>query len=510
MKKKSRVAAILLTLVMVLTLALPGAKVSAAVDASEYQGTGNSNMKDVKMDGDRITGSFTVEGSVTDLSVYKGNQLASAPVPSAEKVGSTQPGGYWGQTVSFDITVSDGGTSTTGYTIIAYSPGTWDKPWAAAYIPAQVPPYKVGIQKDGVDVTTAQLGLYDGAVSGFSFVHEYGQSFEYSVDNRNIIDVNIVNGDNFTITPKAVGTATITAVVGGAAKASLTVTVTDNSSISAVWYETNQTINNNAVLNAEAGISYGIGVVTVPAGDFMVNLTNNTAGAAYVKSTDPAQYPLTLKAASEGSVKVTLTAGSKSVAFTVHFAPAQVYFDFYMDQACTEAAEPLVAVDAGKTVTVYTSLPVGSWDTSLAAGAQVVSQTKTSITIKGLEVDSISTITALDEDGAEMTFFDVYVTGEGSVDPDPEDGLYVTLTGNAAAASVGQLVKFTAKATGGTGDYTYRYVIAYDAKEEHIHAANTSTNCYFKMAKSGTKVVTVIVTDSNGDVATASYTVTVR
>lgn len=507
MKKNSKVVAFLLALVMVFTLVGPGVKTYAATDAADYAGsTTQSTMKNVKMDGTKISGTFNLWGYATDLSVYEGNQLSSAPSPTANKVGNlTKNAGEWpiASDVSFDITVSDDGKSSKGYTIIV-SGGT---AWAGAYIPYAGPVYEVGIQKDGADVESLKLGLYDGEVSGFTFIHEAGQSFNYSVDNESVIGLN-VSGDNFSITPKAAGTATITAVVAGVSEATLKVTVEDNSSVSAVWYETNKNITNNAVFNAEAGITYGFGVETVPAGDYDVTLSDNTAEAVYAKSEDPSQYPNTLKATKEGSVKVTIKAASKSLMFTVNFAKAEVYFDFYMDQACTEVAEPMVAVEAGKTVTIYTSLPVGSWDTSLVDGAQVVSQTKTSITIKAVTVDSLSTITALDEDGAELSFFDVYVTGEG--EEEPETDLAVTLTADASSVSAGKLVKFTAKATGGAGDYTYKYVITSNAKEERIHAASTSTTCRYKMAKAGTKVVTVIVTDANGDVATASFTVTVR
>jgi len=362
----------------------------------------------------------------------------------------------------------------------------------------------VGIQQNGANIETLRLGLYDGAASGFTFIHEAGQSFTYSVDDQSVIELN-VSGDNFSIVPKKAGTATITALVGGVSEATLTVTVEDNSSVSAIWLETNKSISNNAILNAEAKVAYGFSVETVPAGDYEVTLSNNTAGAVYTKSTDASQYPNTLRAVDAGSVKVTITAASKSLTFTVNFEKAEEHFDFYMDPACTEVAEPMVAVEAGKTVTIYTSAPVSSWDTSLMDGSQVVSQTSTSITIKAVTVDTISTITAIDENGEDY-FFDVYVTGE----EEPATDLAVVITGNVSNASRGALVKFTATATGGAGGYTYEYVISSNNKEERIHAADTSTVCRYKMATTGTKYVTVIVTDANGDVATDTFAITVK
>lgn len=507
MKKNSKVVAFLLTLVMVFTLVAPGVKTYAAADASEYQASSTqSSMKNVKMDGTKITGTFNLWGYANSVSVYEGNQLGSA-TPSAEKVGTLAPpnGQYWpiATDSAFEVTVKGDGKSPKGYTVIATN-GT---EWAGAYIAYAGPVYEVGILKDGENVEKLTMGLYDGTVSGFSFVHEAGQSFTYSVDKNGIIEMN-VSGDNFTVTPVGAGTATIKALVGGVSEATLTITVEDNSSVSAVWLENGKNITNNAVLNGEAGIAYGFSVETVPAGNYEVELTNNTAGAVYEKSTDPSQYPNTLKAANEGSVKVTIKAASKSLMFTVNFAKAEVYFDFYMDANLTEVAEPMVAVEKGKTVTIYTSLPVGSWDTSLVDGIQIVSQTNNSITFKANTVDSISTIVALDADGVELSFFDVYVTGEGS--GEAESDLKVTLTGSSSNVTKGSLVKFTANATGGEGAYKYQYVVRYAGKEARIHAASTSTTCRYLMSKAGTREVTVIVTDDAGNVATASYTVTVR
>jgi len=507
MKKNSKTIAFLLALVMVFTLVGPGVKTFAATSATDYgSSSGQSSMSDVKIDGSTVSGKFNLWGYATDLSVYEGNQLSSAPSPTATKVANeTRSAGQWAiaTDISFSLTLSDGGKSTKGYTVIVKNGE--NNAWAGAYIPYAGPSYEVGIRQNGASVETLKTGLYDGEVSGFTFIHEAGQSFTYSVDNTNVIELK-VSGDNFSIVPKAAGTAIITALVGGVSEATLKVTVEDNSSVSATWLETNKGINNNAVLNGETGVAYGFTVETVPAGDYTVTLSDNTANAVYTKSTDAGQYPNVLKATSAGSVKVTITAASKSLSFTVKFEKGEEYFDFFMDKNCTEVAEPMVAVEAGKTVTIYTNYPVSNWDT-LMDGAQVVSRTSTSITIKAVTVDTISTITATDENGEEY-FFDIYVIGEEEVEPTTD--LAVVITGNVSSASRGALVKFTATATGGAGGYTYEYIMSSNNKVERIHAADTSTVCRYKMANTGTKYVTVIVTDANGDVATDTFAITVK
>lgn len=506
MKKNSKVVAFLLTLVMVFTLVAPGVKTYAAADATDYQASSTqSEMKSVKMDGTKITGSFVLWGYASSVSVYEGNQLGSA-TPSANKVGTlAPPNGQWWPIASetaFEVNVTDGGKSPKGYTVVV----TNGNEWAGAYIPYAGPVYQVGIQKDGENVEKLTMSLYEDVVSGFTFIHEAGQSFSYSVDKQNIIEVK-ASGDSFTVKPLAAGTARITAIVGGVSEATLDITVKDDASVSAVWLENGKEITNNAVLNAEAGIAYGFSVKALPAAKATVSVTSNTAGAEVVESSDPSQYPYTLKAKQEGSAKINISANGKNLTFTVNFAKAEVYFDFYMDANLTEVAEPMIAVEKGKTVTVYTSLPVGSWDTSDAKGITIVNQNnKTSITFTADTVDSISTIVALDADKVAISFFDVYVTGEETGESD----LDVTLTASSSNVNKGSLVKFTAKATGGEGGYKYQYVVKYAGKEAHIHAAETSTVCRYLMSQSGAREVVVIVTDAKGNVATASYTVTVR
>lgn len=402
--KKTRFAAILMAMVM-LVMSI-GLSVSA-VDA--YSSTNQSSLTNVQLSNGVITGHFNIYGWLNNIVVYTGNGTSGTQVGSY-----ANPAGDWTTEADFSITLSDGGTSTSGYTV--YMTNTQNSQSVSAYLEYTGPSYLMKFQRNGADISAVTLGLNEGTASGFSFVYESGGTYTYTVSNNSIITVN-KSGDNFTITPKAVGTATITATCNGTTSADLVVTVTDDSTLTAQWYDTGATIANGSSFSGQATVVYGFGVEAYP-DNYTVTLSNNTANATYASSTVAGQYPNTIVAANEGSVTVNIAGQTKTISFTVNFTAApEPVFGFFTDSACQTEAEPLVAVAKNASVTIYTNENVASWN--VEGNGITYTTTATSITITGVTVDSITTITARDSSNNTLGWFDAYVTTADEPEPQP-------------------------------------------------------------------------------------------
>ncbi|MBQ6569717.1 MAG: hypothetical protein IJL87_05630, partial [Clostridia bacterium] len=401
--KKTRFAAILMAMVM-LVMSI-GLSVSAADGQSA---SGQSTLTNVQLNNGVITGHFNSFGWLNNITAYAGNGT------SGTQVGVFTPA-TWSMEGDFSINLSDGGAGTNGYTV--YMTNTSGNEAVTVYIPYTGPSYLMKFQRNGSDISAVTLGLNEGTASGFSFVYESGGSYTYTVSNNSIITVN-KSGDNFTITPKAVGTATITATCNGTTSADLVVTVTDDSTLSAQWYDTGATITNGASFSGQATVVYGFGVEAYP-DNYNVTLSNNTANATYASSTVAGQYPNTIVAANEGSVTVNIAGQTKTISFTVNFSAApEPVFGFFTDSSCQTEAEPLVAVQKNASVTIYTNENVANWNVS--GNGITYTTTATSITITGVTVDSITTITARDSSNNTLGWFDAYVTTADEPDPDPD------------------------------------------------------------------------------------------
>ena len=87
--------------------------------------------------------------------------------------------------------------------------------------------------------------------------------------------------------------------------------------------------------------------------------------------------------------------------------------------------------------------------------------------------------------------------------------LNVTLSAKNTNPSANTVDRLTANATGGSGNYTYTYKISANGTEL-VLASDIKSNIYdWNVSKAGTKKLTVIVKDSNGNTAAASKTITV-
>jgi len=438
--KRTSIASIIMAIVMLVSVMSVGFGASAA-DASKYTSSeSQSSFTGVALNNGTITGTYSLWGYPTGLAVYAGEQNGASPSGTPIFSESYTAGSIGIATATnISVALSDGGSSTTGYTVIASAS---NGNWAAAYIPYTGPTYLMEIQKNGTAITSYDLGLNEGTASGFSFVYEAGGTYTYSVSDSSIVKLT-KSGDTFTLTPVKAGTATITAICNEVSSTTLTVNVVDDSTLAAQWYDTGAVIANNATLSGQATVTYGFGVEAYP-DNYTVTLSNNTANAVYSSSSVQGQYPNSIVAANEGSVRVTIAGATKTLAFTVNFTAApEPVFGFYTDSACTTEAEPMVAIEAGKTATIYANEAVASWKVE-GTGASISAKTSTSVTIAATTVDSIVTVRALAADGTELGWFDVYVTtSEGTVDPEPtESDVFVFKINDNNVLYANQNVKF--------------------------------------------------------------------
>ena len=478
-------ASIIMAVIMLISVMSVGMSASAATDASAYTSSETqSSMKSVSLNNGTITGTFNLWGYCDSLTVYVGEQNGASPSGTTVYSQTYTPGSVAiASDVSFTAALSDGGSSTTGYTVIAHAN---NGNWAAAYIPYNGPTYLMEIQRNGTAVSNVSIGYNEGTASGFSFVYESGYSYTYKVDG-DAITVN-KSGDNFTITPVAIGTATITATCNEVSSTTLTVTVVDDSTLTAQWYDTGATIANGAKLSGQATVVYGFGVEAFP-DNYTVALSNNTANATYASSTVSGQYPNSIVAANEGSVTVTISGAVKTLSFTVNFTAApEPVFGFYTDAACKVEAEPLVDVQAGATVTIYANESVASWN--VAGNGVTYTSNANSITITGVTVDTLATVTAKDASGAELGWFDVYVTVGETVDTEPEEPVVLP---DAFVFKVGNVNGYWA-----TYDYQFTSLVACSFRDgvTYVPFRDIATAAGAKDIKFDADAATVTITNS--------------
>lgn len=275
MKKTFKIASVILAIAMIFSIC----GVSAfAYDAS----AGQSSLTNVTLSGGKITGNFSIYGWLNNIEARVGSETGTV-------VGTyANPAGDWTTSGPFSITLSDGGNATASYYVIMTN--TMGSEKVVCEIPYSGPVYQMEIQRNNAKISSVDLGLNEGVASGFKFVYESGHSYTYAISDSSVISI-ALTGDNFTITPLKVGTATITAKCDGTNEQTLTVNVTDDSSLSAVWYATQASITNGATFEANCGKAYGFGVEAFP-DNVTVALTANTAGATITESSVEGQFPL--------------------------------------------------------------------------------------------------------------------------------------------------------------------------------------------------------------------------
>ncbi|MDR1563579.1 MAG: hypothetical protein LBS74_01295 [Oscillospiraceae bacterium] len=412
MKKISKIASIVLAIALLVSMASFGLNVSAATATTYTSSEGQSSLKSVSQTGATLSGTYNIYGWPTNADVYVGNVIASAPSPTGTKAyTATVTAGTWPQATDtqFSLALTDGGASTSGYTVIYKSS---NGNWAAAYIPYEGPKYEIDIKKNGTKITTDSISLWQGAVSGYSLTYLGGTTSDAVTATPNDVVTITKTGLNFTVTPLKAGTATVNFKGNDVTDNIVTFTVTDDSTVVAQWFATGQDINNGSTFTAAAGKAYGFGVDAFPATQNVV-VSVVSGPATITQSSVSGQYPYSVKSTTPNSSAVIKIQGAtKSIQFTVNFT--DLVFDFFTDSNSANVAEPLVQVPVNGEVTIYTNKPVTNWALE-GTGVTKVSNTTTSITLKGITVDTITKITASDASG-QLGWFDAYVIGEAPVD----------------------------------------------------------------------------------------------
>jgi hypothetical protein len=415
MKKISKIASIVLAIALLVSMASFGLNVSAATAASKTDGSSGQQSITASLNGAVISGTIGFYGWAASITVYTGDVLASGKNATGTTVFTeSAAGGYYADSAShaYSVTVSDGGSSTTGYTIIVRgSTGNPDN-WVGAYIPYEGPVYKIDVKKNGTTITTDSISLWQGTVSGYSMVYGTGTTNDTITATPNDVVTITKTGLNFTVTPLKAGTATVNFKGNGTTDNIVTFTVTDDSTITAQWYATGADITSGATFTASAGKAYGFGVNAFPETQ-NVSVSVVSGPATITQSSVQGQYPYSVKSTTPNSSAVIKIQGAtKSIQFTVNFT--DLVFDFFTDSGSANVAEPLVQVPVNGDVTIYTNKNVTGWALE-GTGVTKKSSTATSITLTGVTVDSITKITASDASG-QLGWFDAYVIGEAPVD----------------------------------------------------------------------------------------------